>query len=195
MKYIQVFAFLTFFLTFIINPVRVLAVNIPSFTACVSPEGTITSNYPSGSFGIVGKTGSLAGSDTVYKLSDIALTQCFCPLDGNGIQTNWWKASNLTAEEINEQVSQGWILVPDGSVWGLDPAPYLALNINYSCSGGGSTQGSSTTSSNGGVGGQTLGSSTGQILGLATTGNMQLVTLLAVFGVLLTASGVLIKRT
>lgn len=172
------------FLSFVTRPSVVFAATPPAFPACINPQGEVIASYPSGSFGIVGKVGSFAGKDTVYRIGDGALTQCFCPVDGNGIQTNWWKVSNLTTEEINEQVAQGWVLVPDGSAWGLEAVPYLALNIDYSCSTG-SVQGTSSLN-NSGVG--------GQILGLAATGNIESIMILAIFGTLLVTSGVLIRR-
>ena len=140
MKYIQALVFLfAICLLCVVKPLQIFAATPPSFPACANPQGIVTSSYPSGSFGIVGKEGNFQGSDTVYKLSGESLTQCFCSVDGSGVQTNWWKVSSLTSEEINDLIAKGWILVPDGSAWGLDAGPYLAQNANYSCgSSGGS---------------------------------------------------------
>lgn len=194
MNTLRSIAFLAVFIGLIGSPVKVYAATPPAFPSCVNPEGTLTSSHPTGTFGIAGKTGGFAGSDAVYKISDQALTQCFCPVDGNGIQTNWWKVSDLTPEEINEQIAKGWILVPDGSVWGLEAEPYLALNLDYSCSTGSVRGTSSKSSNNTGAGGQVLSAVTGQVLGLAATGNMDTIMLLATFGVLLMTSGFLIRR-
>lgn len=182
-----------FFVFPIITSAVVYAATPPDFPNCVSPKGTVTSSYPSGSFGIAGSTGSFSGSDTVYKLSPDTLTQCFCSVDGAGTQTNWWKVSSLTNTEINELVAQGWIFVPDGSVWGLDQAPYLAKNANYSCKSGGGSGGSSggSSSSNGG---SVQGASTGQVLGLASTGNIALATTLLVGGLVFLSTGLFVAK-
>ncbi|MBI3981066.1 hypothetical protein HY345_03650 [Candidatus Microgenomates bacterium] len=153
------FLFLSLFL---ITPSPAWALTIPSFPSCESPQGTLKVFYTSGTHGIVGSTASYIGSDKVYILNDLTLTQCFCPDNGNGsqgIQTNWWKVSSLSESEINSLKNQGWIYIPDGSLWGLDKAPYLAQNTNFSCKGGIG-------------GGEVLGvQKLGKVLGLAATGD------------------------
>jgi hypothetical protein len=97
--------------------------------------------------------------------------QCFCSIDGNGIQTNWWKVSSISQDQIEELKKQGWVFVGNGADWGLEQGPYLAKNQDYSCKSSGNTGGSSTT--NNGTGGITLGTSAEnnpQVLGLAATG-------------------------
>lgn len=120
----------------------VYAVTVPSYPNCISPQGNVKVSYSSGTHGIVGNTGEYRGSDAVYTLTNDTLAQCFCPDSGAGIQTNWWKIPNLTAEEIQVLKNQGWIYVPNGALWGLEGVPYLAKNSDYSCKGGvGGSQG------------------------------------------------------
>ncbi len=175
-------------------PAKALATSVPTFPACVSPSGELIASYNSGTFGIAGKSGSYSGKDNVYKISDQALTQCFCANDGTGIQTNWWKASQLTKEEINEFVAQGWILIPDGSVWGLTADPYLAKNSDYSCQNGGGSSGGGSSSSNGGSSSSNSNSDPSAVLGLAATGNLQIAAVLFALGVLSLSTGLIIRN-
>lgn len=181
---------------------QVLASEQRRFISCINPAGEIKANYEDGTHGIVGSTNTYVGKDTVYSLSGDALTQCFCSSDGKGIQTNWWKISSLTQNEINGLISQGWHYVPNGALWGLDPAPYLAFNSEYICK---STERpgefSPTTDipgpgGSGGQGGSVAGISTGigQVLGLASTGNtkfMYVVFSISIFSLL---SGLYLKK-
>src|SRR3989338_10196982 len=157
---------LFFFLIFLV-PFSFAAVTPPEFPSCVNPQGTVRVSYSSGTHGVPGVTTSYQGSDTVYNISENALAQCLCTIDGEGIQTNWWKVPQLSSDEIENFKTQGWIFVPDGSVWGLDPAAYLAKNSNFACR---STGGSNSSSSS--VGGV---SSIGDILALAATGNIMVI--------------------
>lgn len=166
------------FATFPVN-----ATVVPTFPQCTAPQGELIVNYADGTHGIVGSTATYNGSDAVYKLSDIALTQCFCATDGTGIQTNWWKVSSITPEEVTQLINDGWKYVADGSAWGLDPAPYLSQNTTFSCThnngggsngGGGSSNGSSNSNNNGGSsGGAVLAAANNLqgVLGLAFTGD------------------------
>ncbi len=152
------------------------AVTTPSFPACANPQGSIKVSYSEGTHGIVGSGQTYTGKDTVYTLTDTTTTQCFCGADGNGIQTNWWKASSLTENEIEILKSEGWHYIPTGSLWGLAVDPYLAKNISYRCladssssTTNGSVQGSSTTQD------LDTGTGGGEVLGLAATGDSALV--------------------
>jgi hypothetical protein len=160
------------------------AYEIPNFTSCVNPQGEIKASYETGTHGIAGKPGLFEGKDTVYTVSQNALTQCFCAVDGQGIQTNFWKIPTLRESEINVLTSQGWIYIPNGALWGLSNDPYLAKNSDFSCkssggnggsnnvSGGSSDSNSSGSSSN--SSGSVLSAASGgvgQVLGLASTGN------------------------
>ena len=157
----------------LVSTTSVFAVSTPSFPACANPQGSLKVSYSEGVHGIVGSGATYTGKDTVYTLSDSTTTQCFCGADGNGIQTNWWKASSLTEAEINILKADGWHYVPTGSLWGLAVDPYLAKNISYSCnsssSSSGSVQGSSTTQD------LDTGTGGGEVLGLAATGDSALV--------------------
>jgi hypothetical protein len=132
-----------------------LGFDAPSFPSCINPQGTIRAQYYSGTHGIVGDSRTFNGSDTVYTLSNNNVYQCFCPTDGSGIQTNWLRANTFTQSDIQNYKNSGWTYIPDGSAWGLDGIPYMAKNYNYTCAGG--------------IGGGELG---GQVLGLASTGNL-----------------------
>jgi len=154
------FSFILFLALFV--PYSFAVPTSPEFTSCVNPQGEVKADYSSGTHGVPGKTNSYQGSDTVYKISGDTLTQCLCTVDGEGIQTNWWKVSSLTSQEIETFKTQGWIFVPDGTSWGLDPAAYLAKNSSYSCRG--------------------TGGGGGDVLGLASTGNILTIYLLFTIG-------------
>lgn len=111
------------------------AYDVPSFPSCTNPDGlTITSSYPDGVHGIIGDYSVHTGSDTVYQVSDTTVMQCFCDQNHNGIQTNWWKVSDLSQDEISALENEGWTLASNGADWGLDQGPYLAKNTTYDCS-------------------------------------------------------------
>lgn len=180
---------------------QVLAYNIPQFTSCINPQGQVKASYDNGTHGIAGKTASFEGKDTVYKLSGDALTQCFCSVNGSGIQTNWWKASSLTEQEINLLKSQGWIYIPNGALWGLDNDSYLAFNSEFSCpassnrpSGFSPTTDIPGPGGGNGQGGSVLGLSTGSVLGLASTGNIKFLYFVFLISVLLVLTGVSLKN-
>jgi hypothetical protein len=141
------------------------AATLPTFPSCLNPQGTIKVTHSDGTHGIVGSSNSYSGSDTVYNVLDNSVTQCFCGSDNQGIQTNWFDASNLTQQEIQDLKNDGWFQVPNGLAWGLADKPYMAKNTNYTCStsrvGGASASNSNSGSSNG----------SNTILGLASTGN------------------------
>lgn len=172
-----------FFVVFVyslgLRPI-VLAQTVPSFTSCIDPQGTIKVRNPSGTHGIAGETGQYSGSDTVWRLSGNTLTQCFCSEDGDGIQTNWWKASSLTATDITVLEREGWEFIPNGSLWGLDEGAYLAKNAPYIC-GGGRVGGASDTKS-------------GDVLGLATTGDSITLFGLAGLGAVLLLLAIVLRR-
>jgi len=141
-------------------------INYPSFPSCLNPNGAIKVSYGSGTHGVPGSSNSYSGKDTVYSQGSGNYTQCLCTTSGDGVQTNWWKTGSITEDEIKYLRADNWSYVPDGSLWGLENASYMAKNSNYSCS----SKSSDTDSGIGG--GEVLGVSTrfGQVLGLATTG-------------------------
>lgn len=151
----------------------VAASTTPVFPSCDQPSGSIIAQYDSGMHGIAGDSSTYHGSDAVYQLSNSQVLQCFCPEEGSeGIQSNWWKYSELSEDEIKILIKAGWIAIPSGAVWGLNDAPYLVQNHSYSCrgtGGGSSSENGSQSDSNDsptGSGGQVLGVSS-----LAATGN------------------------
>jgi len=144
---------LFFLFSFKINVTSVFAVTTPDFPACTNPTGILRVEHNQGMHGVAGSTAEYKGKDSVYNLNDTQVLQCLCTEDGEGIQTNWWKISSLSDSDIQTLKNLGWYYVPNGHLWGLDNAPYMAKNGEYECSG-----------SSGGIGG-------GEVLGLATTGD------------------------
>ena len=168
------FIFFYFFLfSFATVTTTYALISPPSFPSCVNPQGTLKVSYSSGVHGVPGKVDEFRGSDSVYSLTPETLIQCLCPENGDGIQTNWWKIPSLTGGEIESFKTQGWVFVPDGNAWGLDPAAYLARNVSFSCRAGG-------------IGGF------GDIIGLATTGNMQFILSLLISGIISIGIGVIL---
>lgn len=178
---------------------RVFAVSeSPSFPLCPNPGGSQTSGYTTGDHGIAGKPGVYNGSDSVFKIDDNRTVQCYCDNTGNfGIQTNWWKVANITQDEIDTFKNLGWIFIPDGSIWGLDPVPYLAFNSNNTCSGqvGGSSTSSTSNSSTSSNSTQSVGG--GDVLGayteFANTGTMGIIVLFFGVGCILIGASILTK--
>jgi hypothetical protein len=145
------------------------AYETPTFPTCSNPSGDLKVNYETGEHAIVGESSLRSGSDSVYWLSNQNALQCFCPDQGMGIQTNWWKIVDLTQENIDGLTKQGWNFIASGRDWGLAADPYLTKNIDYTCNPGGNDNSNGT-----GGGGETLSSSTGtggSVLGLAGTGD------------------------
>lgn len=165
----------------------------PEFTSCLVPTGDIKANYESGIHGVPGDPATYSGKDVVYRLSSQALTQCLCPENGQGIQTDWWKASEISDNEISSLKAQGWIYVPNGAAWGLDDAPYLAKNSGYVCKGS-SNSGTSAQSGQGGTDGMVSSASVEKLLGLASTGNMQFLLSVAIVGFLTLTAGLIARK-
>ncbi len=172
----------------LLNPERVWSTATPNFSSCLNPQGSLKVKYDSGNHGIVGKSSLVTGSDSVYSQDGNSLIQCFCAEDGSGIQTNWWKISGLSENEIESLKKEGWVYIADGSAWGLEQGPYLASNSDYSCKSKDTGRGGNSDSSSS-SGGEVAGSSNiGQVLGLAFTGGVgviySLFALSALFGLL-----------
>lgn len=166
----------------VVNTRSAFAFETPNFPACLNPQGQLKVSYDSGTHGVPGNSSTFTGKDSVYTLSSDTLMQCLCADNGQGVQTNWWKVSSLTADEIAVLVSQGWTQVPDGSAWGLDQAAYLAKNTSYSCSSEG-------------AGGQVQGASiTRDVLGLATTGNARFILSVILAGVTFLGLGTFLEK-
>lgn len=169
---------------------------LPEFTSCINPQGNLKVSYDSGTHGIAGRTGIYQGKDSVYTISSNSLTQCFCADSGAGIQTNWWKISGLTENEIDILKSQGWIYIPNGKLWGLEEGSYLAKNSDYSCksSNGNGGQGGSSFSNNGSGNVAGSASAVGSVLGLASTGNTLFVIATALTSGLSLLAGLILKK-
>lgn len=148
----------------------------PSFPACPGGSGNIKANYPEGQHAIIGVTGLQFGSDKVFSIADNNFLQCYCPPQGSGTQTDWLAADNISQVDKNNLITQGWVLIPNGADWGLQPIPYLAKNSSFSCGGGsngggGGSSGGGSGSSGGSSGGSSSSSSSssgGQVLGIST---------------------------
>ncbi|MBI1863733.1 hypothetical protein HYS03_00790 [Candidatus Woesebacteria bacterium] len=147
-------------------------VNIPTFPSCPNPNATLRVKYDTGIHGIVGDTSNHTGSDTVYTLDQGNIVQCYCDSENSGIQTNWIKANNFSQEDIQILKNQGWFYIPNGSLWGLDEAPYMAQNINFNCQQNSNTGGGQVLSSAAST--QNIG---GQILGLSNTSGNYITTI------------------
>ncbi|MEK7070541.1 MAG: hypothetical protein AAB966_01930 [Patescibacteria group bacterium] len=174
----QFFTVLALFATLIFTyPVH--AVTTPTFPSCINPQGSLQAYYTSGYHGIPGKPNELYGSDKVYQLNGDKTLQCFCPQNNQGIQTNWVKASNFSALEIEQLKGNGWIYINDGAASGLSNVPYLAQNTSFLCFRA--------------VGGGELKSDT-NVLGLASTGNIQSILVLGMFGISLLAAATFLKK-
>lgn len=191
--FILVFAFYPLILSrgSVVNAREQDQIIIPTFPRCENPQGTIKVSYSSGNHGIPGDVRTHTGSDAVYHLSGATLAQCFCAINGDGIQTNWWKASSLSVEQIEELVSQGWVFIPDGSLWGLEEEPYLAHNRAYDCEEDKKEENGKDEDEDDDDDDededdddddQILGFVPGQILGLARTGNIGTIYLLLAIG-------------
>lgn len=99
-------------------------VTIPDFPNCVEmTEDGDKAHYETGLHEIAGE-GLFEGADDVYSLSDGNALQCFCPTDGKGIQTLWFKT--------NAKID-GWFPIENGVHWNLEDHAYLALNSEYDC--------------------------------------------------------------
>lgn len=190
--------FLYVLLYLLVLPITASAAVEPSFPTCANPTGTLKTQYSSGTHGIAGNSGVFSGSDSVYTLSDGNVLQCFCAEDGSGIQTNWWRVTSISDAERKVLESQGWHYIPDGAAWGLDNTVYLAKNNNYACRGGNSGNNSSSNggSSVAGASANTGGSNNGvgQVLGLATTGSMNIIVMIISLGLGLLSAGLLMKN-
>ena len=105
----------------------------PTFLSCTfGREAGDIAHYETGVHQIVGG-GLLEGSDDVYSAESGNALQCFCPVEGaSGIQTVWWKIGDLSQEEIDGFLNQGWIL-DNGKEWNLENTNYLAKNSEFSC--------------------------------------------------------------
>lgn len=104
----------------------------PSFPSCLDQtDPGDWAHYDYGWHQIVAD-GLLEGADDVYSLEDGKFLQCFCSVDGQGIETLWWEAAGLTQDQIDNLISQGWHFL-NGAQWNLKDTLYLAKNVEYVC--------------------------------------------------------------
>lgn len=199
MKYASIITIIAIFVYLVFSTAEAMAVSPADFPACSNPQGSLIASYDSGTHGIVGSSGVYSGSDKVYQIDSQKVTQCFCPLDGNGIQTNWVKAGSLTIDEQKIHERDGWTFIPTGKVWGLEDVSYYAKNHDFACPGSGGSAGNSQSSSSGG--GSSSGTSTGiveassAVLGLAGTGNTITLLSIATTGLVAFSLSFLLKKT
>jgi hypothetical protein len=109
----------------------VSANSVPDFGSCVNPQWSQTQVNYGDNHGVV-NVGTYSGTDSIYSSNGNVL-QCLCTNSGAGYQTNWLNAGGYSNSEIENLEAQGWIYVPDGSLWGLSHNAYLAKNVSYSC--------------------------------------------------------------
>ncbi len=195
MKFASLVTLIAIFAYLVLSTAQAMAVSPADFPSCSNPQGSLLASYDSGTHGIVGNTATFTGSDKVYWIDDQKVTQCFCPLDGKGIQTNWIKANSLSQDEIKVHERDGWIYIASGKTWGLEDVAYLAKNHDFSCPG--SSNGSSGSQSGGG---SSNGTSSGiveassAVLGLAGTGNTITLLYIASTGLVAFFLSFLLKR-
>lgn len=163
--------FVVLLVLFAFFPKHVDAAPNTDFSACVNPQGSLVADYSNGTHGIVNNTGSFTGSDKVYLLRNGNAMQCFCGSNNEGIQTNWLKNTGFTDSEIAVLKNQGWTSIPDGSVWGLEPVQYFAMNSSYACTGSTGPITASNPPSTNNPSQSVLGASTTTLTTLANTGN------------------------
>ncbi len=171
--------FLIIVIYFIIFAPKVFAVETPNFPLCTSPQGDVIASYKEGTHGVPGATSEYLGEDVVYKINENQVLQCLCTIDGQGIQTNWWQFEALSENQIAILKSQGWIFVPDGSLWGLKNVPYFAKNAGYACRPEVQQ-----------VGGRDV---LGKGIGLAPTGNLTFIFGILLAGITLVIAGLLLR--
>ncbi|MBI2028303.1 MAG: hypothetical protein HYT07_01715 [Candidatus Levybacteria bacterium] len=162
------------------------AIEAPNFPLCTSPQGEVLASYSSGTHGVPGDSTTYLGEDVVFKVNENQVLQCLCTIDGQGIQTNWWQFEALSIDQIETLKSQGWIFVPDGSLWGLKSVPYFAKNAGFACRPPGQP----------GAGGEVISvGAKGEILGvsLAPTGNIVYILGAFLIGGILILAGVLLR--
>lgn len=166
-------------------PKNILAIDIPNFPACANPSGTKIIDVGYGVHGIVGDQNTYTGADKVWLQEGGNLIQCFCSVSGNGIQTNWWKTSSLTKDQLAILKNDGWIYVPSGKPWGLQDSEYMAKNNGFSCEG---------SYGDGGNGGNS-NTLVGQVLGLAFTGNVAFIYAFLGTGLFLITLGFMLTKS
>ena len=144
--------------------------------------------YKNGTHGVPGRGTNYTGYDTVYTLENDNYLQCLCPDEGNGVQSDWLFVGN-NEYDIESYVSEGWVFVADGSLWGLVDGAYLVKNVDYTCK----TSNTPTPTPKNEVGGtiteEAASTSSEPVLGLADTGTDKYIFAFLVAGVVLFFTG------
>lgn len=172
----KVIVAISLFVLTLVSAAPAYAASVPNFGSCLNPQGKVIASYDNGTHGIVGKKDLVSGSDAVYQSSDKGVTQCFCPTDGNGIQTNWFDVSKLKTSEIETLKKEGWTYIATGSSWGLKDVAYLAKNSDYACRKNAKK------------------ASTSAVLSLASTGDSLTIYILILSGAAFLISGLILRR-
>lgn len=179
-----VISLLVIFVLTLLMPESTLAIgNTPNFPSCANPTGNLKVKYETGKHAIIGESTLRDGKDEVYWVEGGIAIQCFCPENGDGIQTNWWNVPGITQSEIDSFKAQGWYFVPTGAAWGLYDEPYLAKNASFSCKGGENGGGNNPV---GGIGGGSVLASTGDNFRYAGS---------LVIGLVLLIGGLMLKKS
>lgn len=170
MKYLNYLLLPILFLGLITAPTVHAEYQVPTtFTSCHNPVGLVKADYSVGEHAIVSVVGLKSGSDKVFAVGNDNFTQCFCPTNGQiGVKTNWLAAGNLTKEDQNVLITQGWVYIENGADWGLSNQPYLAKNIEFSCGGNSGGSGGGGTSGGGGGSSSNNSGGNGSVLGIST---------------------------
>src|SRR3989344_1570925 len=74
----------------------------PTFPSCSGFSQPGDFKTISGYNKIIGVSEAVYSTSDIYKLANKSFVQCVCylPAQTRGVQTNWWLAEGLTAEEI-----------------------------------------------------------------------------------------------
>jgi len=108
-------------------------VNPPSFPKCVDQSANGDwAHYDTGWHQIVGN-GLVEGVDDVYSLDGGSYLQCLCEFNDDGTETIWWRVDELSQEDINYFIANGYYYL-NGEQWNLGDYMYLAKNDEFLCS-------------------------------------------------------------
>src|SRR5437868_3093497 len=94
----------------------IFAFTVPASGSCINPPQNVYNFQNPGTHYVAGTTDSYPGTDSVFALdgngqdtlSSSSVMQCLCPENGKGVQTNWWKATDLSEFDMKTLEAQGW---------------------------------------------------------------------------------------
>ena len=127
--YFPIFAVMAF-TAWLLLAAKVFAYDAPVFPTCIDPQGSEIISQESTAFNPDGTRGV---GNVYYRISDDKIMQCYCDESANGSQTNWWKVSGLSQEELEYFQQEGWNYVQNGSNSGFEDAPYLVKSSSFNC--------------------------------------------------------------